>query len=123
MITDDDINQCLNITLDNNGRDLKTKIAPGMYNKHYSPKKDLIINYEGKKIDDTFVIGFGKEGEEQKYDLNLSDSYDLKQAAKNLFHFMHIADNSFQKKIAITKIPNTGIGIAINDRLKKAASK
>ena len=55
--------------------------------------------------------------------LNLSPSGNLYQAASNLFNYLHILDAVKCNKILVTPIPNTGIGIAINERLKKGASQ
>jgi len=47
----------------------------------------------------------------------------LKEAANNLYRTMRkIKKNNF-KSIAVSKIPNLGIGRAINERLRKASSK
>ena len=55
-------------------------------------------------------------------DINLSESGNLSEAAANLFTYLHIADASNKDYIAVAPIPNKGIGIAINDRLKRAAA-
>jgi L-threonylcarbamoyladenylate synthase len=46
----------------------------------------------------------------------------LKEAANNLYRIMRKIKKRNFKSIAVTKIPNKGIGRAINDRLKKASS-
>ena len=53
--------------------------------------------------------------------LNLSKSGNLNEAAKNLFSMLRTLDKSNAKKIMVAPIPNKGIGVAINDRLKRAA--
>ncbi len=63
------------------------------------------------------LIGFG----DIKGDISLSTSGDLSEAAHNLFKTMRNADKS-AARIAVAPIPNQGIGIAINDRLKRAAA-
>jgi L-threonylcarbamoyladenylate synthase len=55
--------------------------------------------------------------------MNLSESGDLLEAAANLFSYLRILDNSNASQIAVMDVPNIGIGIAINDRLKRAAEK
>jgi hypothetical protein len=52
---------------------------------------------------------------------NLSATADLREAARNLFAMLHELDVTAQK-IAIAPIPETGLGEAINDRLKRAAA-
>ena len=68
-------------------------------------------------LDGEVFIGFGN----MQCDFNLSETGDLLEAAANLFSHLHAAD-ALNKKIAIASIPNDSIGIAINDRLNKAAN-
>jgi L-threonylcarbamoyladenylate synthase len=64
------------------------------------------------------MIGFGSI----KGDDTLSASGDLAEAAARLFHALHRAEGSSKRCIAIAPIPQTGVGVAINDRLKRAAA-
>ena len=52
---------------------------------------------------------------------NLSKKANLNEAASNLYKILRDIKNKGYKKIYVSKIPNTGPGIAINDRLRKAA--
>jgi L-threonylcarbamoyladenylate synthase len=52
---------------------------------------------------------------------NLSEGGDLHEAAKNLFMMLRDLDNPNHAAIAVMDIPNHGIGIAINERLSRAA--
>ena len=63
-------------------------------------------------------LGFG----EVDSDLNLSKTENLIEAAANLFDFLHKLDEMGAEKIAVSPIPEEGIGIAINDRLRRAAA-
>jgi L-threonylcarbamoyladenylate synthase len=54
-------------------------------------------------------------------DLNLSATGDLAEAAANLFHHLHALDDG-EAVIAVSPIPETGLGVAINDRLRRAAA-
>ena len=54
---------------------------------------------------------------------NLSENGSLNEAANNLYKTMRKIKKKKFKSIAIVKIPNTGIGRAINDRLIKASNK
>ena len=94
--------------------------APGQLLKHYAPKNSLRINAT-RKQDNEFLIGFGNvEGA----DLNLSPSGDLKEAAANLFAYMRLADEQCgNKTLAMSPIPSSGLGLAINDRIKRASYK
>ena len=69
------------------------------------------------------VIGFGEKFKIKKNHFNLSKNNNLNEAANNLYKTLRKIKNSGYKSIIVNKIPNIGIGIAINDRLKKAANK
>ena len=53
----------------------------------------------------------------------LRENGNLKEASRNLFHFLHKLDQSKCKKIAIAPIPNVNLGLTINDRIKRASKK
>ena len=87
--------------------------------KHYAPKHSLRINVEKPEADE-FFIGFGDVGIDAP--LNLSPSGNLCEAAANLFEYLHRADSQTTfSKIAIAPIPYQGLGLAINDRIKRAS--
>lgn len=101
--------------------------APGMAFKHYSPITKIVIN-AGEINEGEVGLEFGKNslaGSDKNYSLNLSIDGDLAEAAHNLFDMLHtldayaIAHNI--SKIVVAKIPPDGIGLAINDRLTRAA--
>lgn len=93
--------------------------APGQLLRHYAPKNILRINVNTPDKDE-FFIGFGDiDG-----DINLSKKSDLNEAASNLFAYLRQADNKAKfGKIAVAPIPLNGLGLAINDRLKRASYK
>ena len=91
--------------------------APGQLASHYAPAKPLRLNAIAAEPDE-WLIGFG----DVRGDDSLSVSGDLTKAAARLFHALHEADASDQPRIAIAPIPRAGLGIAINDRLKRAAT-
>ncbi len=94
--------------------------SPGQLLKHYAPSHDFRINAENAR-DGEFYIGFGNS---INADINLSPSGDLREAASNLFAYLHLADKqSGINGIAMAPIPNIEIGMAINDRIKRAAKK
>ncbi len=96
--------------------------APGQLLKHYAPKMPMRINVAEEDVHkDEFFIGFGNVSSAQ---LNLSPTADLKEAASNLFAYMRIAETHNEYSgIAISPIPMDGLGLAINDRIKRAAYK
>lgn len=91
--------------------------APGQTPNHYAPIKSLRINATDRRQDE-WMIGFGACAG----DSNLSHRGDLTEAALNLFDLLHIADASDALSIAIAPIPEDGLGSAINDRLRRAAT-
>ncbi len=101
----------------------KSKISPGNLKKHYSTRKRIRINVK-KVNDDEGLINFGNNNLKSKIiNLNLSKNGNLKEASRNLFHFLHKLDQSKCKKIAIAPIPNVNLGLTINDRIKRASKK
>ena len=96
--------------------------APGQLKLHYSPGIPVEMN---KKIikKGQALIGFGKNFKIGKNYFNLSKKGNLKEAANNLYKTMREIKKRKFKSIAVIKIPNKGIGYAINDRLKKASNK
>ena len=92
--------------------------APGQLTSHYAPSKAVRLEATDKKANE-FMIGFGA----YQGDLNLSPTADLIEAAANLFAYLHQADESEAKMIAIAPIPYSGLGAAINDRLARAAAE
>lgn len=91
--------------------------APGQLASHYAPSKPLRLN-AGSGDAGEYLIGFGAvEGES-----NLSPSGDLVEAAARLFDLLHQAEESNCPRIAVAPVPESGLGAAINDRLRRAAA-
>ena len=91
--------------------------APGMLSRHYAPRTPLRIN--AKKIrPGEVMLAFGKNLPHAK--ANLSTTGNLKEAAANLYRMLHSLDTENYAGIAVTPIPNIGLGRAINDRLQRA---
>jgi L-threonylcarbamoyladenylate synthase len=103
--------------------------APGMLKSHYAPQKPLLL------LDDvtsdfsfdlsTAIIVFGaykSRGNEQVFNLSINANY--KEAAANLFSFLRMLDaDSSVNQIYAFLLPEVDLGLAINDRLKRAAFK
>ena len=68
-------------------------------------------------------ITFGKKFKGGKNHFNLSKNNNLREAANNLYKIMRKIKKKNFKSISVSKIPDVGIGRAINDRLKKASNK
>lgn len=94
--------------------------CPGQTLRHYSPVKRVRINVSFVEPGEG-LLDFGASGLKSDISLNLSPSGDLSEAASNLFAYLRQLDQSSATGIAITPIPNTGIGIAINDRVRRAS--
>jgi L-threonylcarbamoyladenylate synthase len=92
--------------------------APGQLASHYAPTKTVRLNAQIAE-DGEWLIGFGTVAGHD----NLSPTADLAQAAAHLFDALHRADASLYRSIAVADIPDKGIGVAINDRLKRAATR
>ncbi len=120
LITPENINQVLKIKLNiiNNNR---TSKSPGLLSKHYSPGIPVIINQKNCKKN-CALITFGKKYKNKKNFYNLSRTSNLKEAASKLYEIFRKIKKDRYKKIYVVKIPNKGIGIAINDRLKRASN-
>lgn len=96
-------------------------IAPGMMKKHYSPHTNVRMDATELRVNE---VGLGFGDIDLGY-LNLSRRGDLTEAALNLYSMLRILDKEAQsqniKTIAVAPIPNDGVGIAINDKLKRAS--
>lgn len=91
--------------------------SPGQLASHYAPRATLRLN-AGEIESGEVLLGFG---DVPGAVLNLSPRGDLKEAAANLFAMLRELDKR-ATKIAVSPIPATGIGEAINDRLQRAAA-
>ena len=99
-----------------------TILAPGMMKKHYAPRTFLRLDALEKR-DNELLLGFG---DTPYADLNLSERGDLVEAASHLFSMLHILDKKALEtgvtSIAVSPIPKNHLGLAINDRLSRAAA-
>jgi L-threonylcarbamoyladenylate synthase len=92
-------------------------VAPGMMASHYAPAQPLRMAAT-EAAPGEFHIGFGPVAG----DVTLSASGDLAEAAAKLFDLLHVAEASGRAGIAVAPVPMTGLGLAINDRLRRAAA-
>jgi L-threonylcarbamoyladenylate synthase len=93
--------------------------SPGQLASHYAPSLPVRLNVSTPAADEAF-LAFGTV---QNAALNLSAKGDVIEAAANLFAMLRALDDAARYKgIAVAPIPAEGIGIAINDRLKRAAA-
>tara|TARA_R110002096_G_scaffold236759_3_gene427567 strand:- start:831 stop:1787 length:957 start_codon:yes stop_codon:yes gene_type:complete len=114
-VTVDEISEAVELpVLD---RDESQITAPGQLKSHYAPIATVRLNVIKKKNNEV-LIGFA----DIQGDLTLSLDGNLAHAARDLFAILRQADRLNPSAIAIAPIPNEGIGIAINDRLNRAAA-
>ena len=102
--------------------DADARRSPGRLTRHYAPNLPLRLDVEEPR-DNEVWLGFGRahQGEGGAEPFNLSRDGDLAEAAANLFAYLRAADRSGASGIAVAPIPDTGLGEAINDRLRRAA--
>ena len=99
------------------------RLSPGHQKKHYSPNLPIRMNIKKVKNDEV-LLNFGNNNLTSKiYSLNLSNKGNLIEASRNFFHYLNLLDKIKCKGIAVARIPAKGLGVTINDRLKRASSK
>lgn len=91
--------------------------APGQLAQHYAPSKPLRLGATAAR-DGEWLIGFG----DVPGDATLSAAGALEEAAARLFDLLHAADAGPARAIAVAPVPPHGLGVAINDRLRRAAA-
>ncbi len=97
--------------------------SPGQLESHYAPNAAVRLNASSAEADEAFLT-FGPDrfvfGGTTR--LNLSLEGDLNEAAANLFSHLRSLDQGGAARIAVMPIPEVGLGMAINDRLRRAAA-
>ncbi|MGI9464888.1 MAG: L-threonylcarbamoyladenylate synthase [Aestuariivirgaceae bacterium] len=97
-------------------------VAPGQLASHYAPEAALRMNATWFEEAEA-VLAFGPDVPVHSgMILNLSESGSLNETAANLFAMLHELDACGAESIAVMPIPPTGVGLAINDRLKRAST-
>ena len=91
--------------------------APGQLASHYAPGKPVRLNAIEAGAGE-FLIGFGNIAG----DVTLSATGDLAEAAARLYACLHEAAAAPHSRIAVAPVADHGIGVAINDRLRRAAA-
>lgn len=115
------------------GGDHERPKSPGQLLRHYAPSIPLRLNAvdldQGEallafgSIKFMGIKGVGAASSLPEYAYrNLSETGDLTEAAANLFRMLRELDDPANKSIAVMAVPDTGLGMAINDRLRRAAS-
>ena len=98
-----------------------TLVSPGMLASHYAPNCPVRLEAETPHPGEAYLaFGGPKQGD---ISCSLSEAGDLAEAAANLFHLLRTLDQPGVKAIAVAPIPSHGLGVAINDRLMRAAAR
>jgi L-threonylcarbamoyladenylate synthase len=101
-------------------------IAPGMLASHYAPRARVRLDAQ-EVLSDEAALLFGPAQPrglaEASMVLNLSEAGDLREAAARLFSDLRLLDACGAPTIAVSPIPDSGLGEAINDRLRRAAAE
>jgi L-threonylcarbamoyladenylate synthase len=93
--------------------------APGQLARHYAPGRPVRLDALQAEPGEV-LLGFGPTARNAA--CNLSPAGDLVEAAANLFAMLRALDRPDVRAIAVSPIPNAGLGRAINDRLRRAAT-
>ena len=132
-ITAEDIGDVLGVTVTYDLESKDKPKSPGQLLRHYAPGIPVRLNAVDVEPGEALLAcgsvkfmgvrggGFAKNMPQDSY-YNLSEPGDLLEAAANLFSGLRRLDVPGHSRIAVMAIPDTGIGIAINDRLKRAAA-
>lgn len=95
--------------------------APGQLESHYAPAKAVRLNATTVEPGEG-LLAFGEPVPGAKVVCQLSASGSLREAAAHLFASLRQLDDSDVSAIAVMPIPEEGLGLAINDRLRRAAA-
>lgn len=102
-----------------------TPTAPGMLSSHYAPKAGVRLNASDVRPGEA-LLSFGPHrlpgADRAAGEINLSETGDLAEAASRLFAALRALDTVGADTICVQDIPETGLGEAINDRLRRAAA-
>ena len=90
--------------------------SPGLLLKHYAPAKPVRLEATEARAGE-WLVGFG----EVAGDATLSARGDVEEAARNLYALLRAGDAAGAEAIAVAPVPEVGVGVAVNDRLRRAA--
>ena len=94
--------------------------SPGQLTRHYAPTVPVRLGADGPHDGEAYLAFGPTLG--HRAALNLSATGDLNEAAANLFAMLRALDGDGHAGIAVAPIPEEGLGVAINDRLRRAAA-
>ena len=121
-VTKEDIESVIGAVAEATEHDPTAPHSPGMLASHYAPNAAVRLNATSVAADEA-LLAFGRDcgvtGGAAR--LNLSPTGDLHEAAANLFVLLRELDRLNPAAIAVMPIPEHGLGVAINDRLRRAS--
>lgn len=119
----EDIESLLGRTVTVNDHGSSRPTAPGMLLSHYSPgiAIELVDRAETRGNRERAVVRFGGSLPTGDYEYNLSEQGDLAEAARELFPILRQLASGGYASAVIERVPERGLGRAINDRLRRAA--
>lgn len=119
-VTVEEIQEKIEVKIVTDTQPTDNPIAPGQLKSHYAPNANVRLNVINPEMNEAY-LAFGDTNQVENM-LNLSPSGDLEEAASNLFSMMRSLDQLNLKTISVAPIPKSGVGVAINDRLERAAA-
>ena len=96
--------------------------SPGQLESHYAPSRPVRLNARTVAADEGLLAFGSNPPAGARRTLNLSPAADLTEAAAHLFAMLRSLDGMDVSRIAVMPIPEAGLGLAINDRLRRAAA-
>jgi L-threonylcarbamoyladenylate synthase len=108
------------------GADPRRPVSPGQTARHYAPRTPLTLVEDWRDGPDAprlaLLVLRPPESRERFEAIEvLSPGGDLREAAANLFAALHRLDALGLDRIVAVRVPDQGLGVAINDRLRRAA--
>ena len=119
-VTVEEIQEKIEVKIVTDTQPTDNPIAPGQLKSHYAPNANVRLNVINPEMNEAY-LAFGDTNQVENM-LNLSPSGDLEEAASNLFSMMRSLDQLNLKTISVAPIPKSEVGVAINDRLERAAA-
>lgn len=102
-------------------------LAPGRLPQHYAPRTPIRIvtphDVAAHERSDAALLAFAHPVDGYAATRTLSPTEDLREAAAHLFEYLHELDALAVRRIDVEAVPERGIGVAIMDRMRRAAAR
>jgi L-threonylcarbamoyladenylate synthase len=120
-VTADDLARVLGHPIARGAAVADAPVSPGQLASHYAPRARLRLDARAAR-DGEALLAFGRAAPSTGFVINLSPAGDLAEAAAHLFAALRAFDAAGSAEVAVMPVPETGLGVAINDRLRRAAA-